>query len=46
MKYIMLWVPAHVGIERNEEADRMFKNALKQTDIDVNRSLSEAEMKE
>ena len=40
-----VWVPAHVGIEGNEEADMLAKQSLRQQNIDLQFCLSKAEGK-
>ena len=40
-----LWVPAHVGVQRDEKADILAKQSLKQTTIDIQVPLYEAEIK-
>ena len=40
-----LWVPAHVGVKGNEKADKMGKKALEKEKIEMNISLSKAEVK-
>ena len=39
-----LWVPAHVGVKGNEKADKMAKKALEKEKIEMNISLSKAEV--
>ena len=40
-----MWVPAHVGIEGNEEVDVLAKKALLNNDIQLNISISKSEAK-
>ena len=40
-----LWVPAHVGVKGNEKADKMAKKALEKEKVEMNISLSKAEVK-
>uniref|UniRef100_A0A671QEF9 Reverse transcriptase domain-containing protein n=1 Tax=Sinocyclocheilus anshuiensis TaxID=1608454 RepID=A0A671QEF9_9TELE len=40
-----LWVPSHMGVEGNEEADHLAKQALRHAQIDIKVSMSKAEVK-
>ena len=41
----IIWVPAHGGVEVNEQVDILAKQALKITNVDVQVPLSKAEVK-
>lgn len=41
-----MWVPAHVGVKDNEAADRLTKQALMDTSIEMTVSSSRYEIKE
>ncbi len=40
-----MWVPSHMGVEENEEADHLAKQALKHAQIDIKVSMSKTEVK-
>jgi len=40
---VFLWVPAHVGVETDEELDKLAKQSVKLTDINI--KLSKKEVK-
>jgi len=40
-----MWVPAHVGVQGNEEADKIAKESLKMEEPNINISISRAEGK-
>ncbi len=40
-----MWVPSHMGVEGNEEADCLAKQALKHAQIDIKVSMSKSEVK-
>ena len=44
-KLKFLWVPAHIGIKGNEKADEMAKEALEKEIVEMNVSISKAEVK-
>jgi len=38
---VFLWVPAHVGVEADEVVDKLAKQSVKLTDININLSKKE-----
>ncbi len=40
-----VWIPAHIGIERNEVVDQIAKKTLKHPDIEFNAPMSTLEIK-
>ncbi len=40
-----MWVPSHMGVDGNEEADHLAKLALKRAQFDIKVSMSKTEVK-
>ncbi len=45
MRVIFLWVPAHVGVKGNEAADRLVKQTVMDTSIEMTVSYNRYEIK-
>ncbi len=45
LRVIFLWVPAHVGVKGNEAADRLAKQAVMDTSIEMTVSYNRYEIK-
>ncbi len=45
LRVIFIWVPAHVGVKGNEAADRLAKQAVMDTSIEMTVSYNRYEIK-
>ncbi len=45
LRVIIIWVPAHVGVKGNEAADRLAKQAVMDTSIEMTVSYNRYEIK-
>ncbi len=45
VRVIFIWVPAHVGVKGNEAADRLAKQAVMDTSIEMTVSYNRYEIK-
>ncbi len=45
MRVIFMWVPAHVGVKGNEAADRLAKQAVMDTSIEMTVSYNRCKIK-